>query len=106
MSVKVSSIFKNPTNPQNLEVIITSEDKKNYTFQFTVNPGDVEVLSGDLPCGHFFLYSPDLALSLERLVWKVYDGECIKFPIDLGDLADPQEVIKTLKTRPVASGVR
>ena len=109
MNTKVISINKieTPLNSEKnqfdeLEVVIFL-DEITIKFRFTVKTSQINdrtllTFIEDVDFSHTFRFNDHIAVEITNLVKKVYQGENINFPINVGDFGTSLEVVAQQKS--------
>jgi hypothetical protein len=103
LSIQRADSQSNLTNEKSngLKVIMLMGDQKQE-FKFTVRKaklGKREILTfvEEAAFSELFRFNAHIAIEINNLVAKVYQGASVKFPLDVGDFGTPEQALAEQK---------
>ncbi len=100
MKTQVLNIKPIP-NSDSLDVVLEIDSKRHcFTFsrQFDqIDEKELQIITYEPAFGELFQFNQHVVGEVMNLVKRVYGGEKVKFPKEVGDFGTPREALATLK---------
>jgi hypothetical protein len=89
MTVKVLSIEPTPEKGRLQVILLIGQQRHKFAMtveSFLVGDRELQVTNGDRDFRETFKFNQIVAIDISKLVSKVYNGEVVKLPTDVGEL--------------------